>query len=257
MNGAYEVGAVALRAQQRALETIANNVANINTPGFKRADIRFAEIMTVRQQPATETERQAFESSSPAGGVRMATRSMVSETGELRTTGSPMDLAIDGRGFIELMGPNGESLLWRGGRLSVNRDGFLSVEGGPALRALISIPDDVTELVIDGDGVVGAATSSGERAELGQIALIRAETDADIEAAGDGLYRLVEGARVIEAVAGEDGSGRLVQGMIESSNVEMTGSMIEMLVLQRAYAASAQVIQAADQLSSIANNLQR
>lgn len=257
MNGAYEIGAVALRAQQRALETIANNVANINTPGFKRADVRFAEIVTVRSEPVTETDRLAREAASPAGGVRMATRAMTSETGELRPSGSPLDLAVDGRGFIELMGPRGESLLWRGGRLGINREGYLAVEGGPALRALISIPDDMTELAIDAEGVVAGVSSSGDRVELGQVMLVRAESDADLEPAGDGFYRFAEGAKVIEAVPGEDGNGRLAQGMIEGSNVEMTSSMIEMLVLQRAYAASAQVIQAADQLSAVVNNLQR
>ncbi|MGQ7829971.1 flagellar hook-basal body protein [Altererythrobacter sp. Z27] len=257
MNGAYEVGAVALRAQQRALETIANNVANVNTAGFKREDVRFAEVMAVRPQPNTETERQALEVSSPAGGVRMVSRSMYSETGELRPTASEMDIAIDGRGFIELMAPRGESYLWRGGRLGINRDGYLSVEGGLPLRSLIAVPDDITELRIDPDGVVIGRAEAGNAVELGQIMLVRTETDADLVRAGDGLFKTVENARIIEAVPGEDGSGKIAQKMIEGSNVDMASSMVEMLVLQRAYAASAQVIQAADQLSAVANNLQR
>lgn len=257
MNGAYEIGSVALRSQQRALETIANNVANINTPGFKREDVRFAEVMAVRPQPVTETERQARDAASPAGGVRMVARSMYSEIGELRPSTSAMDIAIDGRGFIELMAPRGESYLWRGGRLGINRDGYLAVDGGLPLRSLIAVPDDITDLRIDPDGVVIGRGQDGDTVELGQIMLVRPETDADLVRAGDGLFKTAENARIIEAVPGEDGNGIIAQGMIEGSNVDMTSSMVEMLILQRAYAASAQVIQAADQLSAVANNLQQ
>lgn len=257
MNGAFEVGAVSLKAQQRALETIANNVANINTPAFKRAEVQFAEIVISSPEAITEADRLARASSTLSGGVRMETRSMISELGELRETGSAMDIAIDGMGFIELMGPDGESLLWRGGRLDVDRDGYLAAAGGATLRALIAVPDDVTEITIDRDGVVHGAGNDGEKLELGQIMLVRPETDADLERLGAGLFKLTDGARALDAVPGEDGSGAIRQGIIEGSNVEMTAAMVEMLVLQRAYAASAQVIQAADQISSITNNLKR
>ena len=257
MSGAFEIGAVALKAQQRALEAIANNVANINTPGFKRADVQFAEIVSASPQATTETDRLAREATSPSGGVRMTARAMVSELGGMQATGSAMDIAIDGRGFIELMGPEGEGLLWRGGRLAIDRDGYLSVEGGATLRALIAVPDDVTKIAIARDGTVSGAGRDGDVLELGQIMLVRPESDSDLERAGDGLFRTVDGARITDAVAGEDGAGTIEQGMIEGSNVEMTGAMVQMLVLQRAYAASAQVIQAADQIASITNNLKR
>lgn len=257
MNGAFEVGAVALRAQQKALETVANNVANINTPAFKRADVQFAEVVAAATDPATETERLAREGATQAGGVRMATRSMFSEVGELRTTGNSLDFAIDGQGFVELMGPEGTSLFWRGGSLQVDRDGYLAAEGGPALRSLIMVPDDVGEIAIARDGVVSGVGNDGERIELGQIMLVKPESDADLERLGAGLFRLADGARAIDAVPGEDGVGAIEQGMLEGSNVEMASEMVEMLVLQRAYAASAQVIQAADQISSITNNLKR
>ncbi|GAA4044683.1 flagellar hook-basal body protein [Parerythrobacter jejuensis] len=257
MNGAFEVGAVALKAQQRALETIANNVANVNTPAFKRAEVQFAEVVNASPDAITEAERLATETMAPTGGVRMSTRSMISEAGEMRASGEAMDIAIDGQGFIELMGQDGETMLWRGGRLTVDRDGYLSASNGMALRALITVPDDVTELVIDRDGVVSGSGNDSEKLELGQIMLVNAESEADLERLDAGLFRLAEGARALDAVPGEDGVGTIQQGMVEGSNVEMTAAMVEMLVLQRAYAASAQVIQAADQISSITNNLKR
>lgn len=257
MNGAFEVGAVALRAQQRALETIANNVANVNTPAFKRADVQFAEVVTAGPDAVTQTQKLALEAMSPNGGVRMSVRSAISEAGEMRTTGVSMDIAIEGAGFIEVLGPDGQAHLWRGGRLEVNRDGYLAMAGGATLRSLIAVPDDVTDIQIDRDGTVRGLGNDGEALELGQITLVRTDTDADLQRMGNGLFRLAEGSRSIDAVPGEDGVGVIQQGMVEGSNVEMTAAMVEMLVLQRAFAASAQVIQAADQISSITNNLKR
>lgn len=257
MNGAYEVGAVALRAQQRALETHANNVANINTPGFKRSEVQFSQIVASTPEPITENERLARRSGALNGGVRMDTRMMLGEPGELQATGSAMDLAIDGAGFVELLGPDGESVLWRGGRLEVDRDGYLAAQGLPTLRGMISVPDDATDLQIGSDGLVKATVDDGEEIELGQILLVRARSDEDLIAIGLGQYRLADGAQLRDGVAGEDGMGFLRQGMIEQSNVEMTQAMVEMLVLQRAYAASAQVIQTADQIASITNSLSR
>ncbi|MEM1051295.1 MAG: flagellar hook basal-body protein [Pseudomonadota bacterium] len=257
MNGAYEVGAVALRAQQRALETHANNVANINTPGFKRAEVQFSEIVSTQGDVLSENERLARQSSAQNGGIRMSTRMMLSDHGELQTTGSPLDLAIDGAGFIELIGPDGENMLWRGGKLEVDRDGMLAAQGLSPLRAMIAVPEDAKALRIDADGTVQAEIEAGEMLEIGQITLVRQQSDDDLIPMGAGQYRLAEGALMTDAVPGEDGVGFIRQGMMEQSNVEMTEAMVEMLILQRAYAASAQVIQTADQVASITNSLSR
>ncbi len=257
MNGAFEVGAVSMRAQQRALETQANNVANINTPGFKRSEVHFAEVVSTLPDPVTENERLARQSITNNGGVRLATRLMTSDQGDLRATNSRMDIAIEGPGFIELLGPDGESFLWRGGRLEIDRGGYLAVADLPALRAMIAVPDDAAGLQIAANGTVSAELTNGEALEIGQIMLVRPENERDLIAIGTGQFRIADGARIIEATPGEDGAGFLRQGMVEESNVEMTQAMIEMLILQRAYAASAQVIQAADQVASITNNLGR
>ena len=257
MNGAYEVGAVALRAQQRALETHANNVANINTPGFKRTEVQFSEIVATQTDPLTENERLARQSPAPNGGVRMATRMMLSDHGELQVTGSNLDIAIDGPGFIELVGPDGGSMLWRGGKLEIDRDGFLAAQGLAPLQAMIAVPEDTRALRIGIDGTVQAEVDEGQLLDLGQIMLMHQQSDDDLIPMGAGQYRMAADARLIERNPGEDGSGLIRQGMIEQSNVEMTETMVEMLILQRAYAASAQVIQTADQVASITNSLSR
>lgn len=256
MNGAFEVGAVALRAQQSALDTMANNIANVNTPAFKRADIVYSEVAS----NGAPTDSMALglpdgRTQSP-GGVRMLARDMISAQGELRSTTNAMDLAIEGKGFIEMLGPEGRTLLWRGGRLEVNRDGLLSAQGVP-LKAMITVPDDSTALMIDRLGAVAVTTATGEKVEIGQIGLVKVEGDNGLERMGAGLFVVGEDSRVLDAVPGEDGAGEFAQGMLEASNVDFSSAMIEMLMIQRAYAASAQIVQAADQLSSITNNLKR
>lgn len=257
MSYALEIAAASLRAEQRALETLANNVANINTSGFKRVETDFAEVVARTSQASNLGASTGVLSGSSSVGVRVEERAMLFDQGEMRVTGSALDIAINGRGFIELMGPRGQSFLWRGGALRVNDDGLLAADNGMALRALASVPQDAVELSIAADGVISARTSDNELVEVGQIRLVSIDHEDAVERLDGGLLRLNENAIALEGVAGEDGLGRLSQGMIEESNVDLSTEMVQMMIVQRAFAASAQVIQAADQLASITNNLRR
>jgi len=255
MNAAFEIGAAVLRAEQKAMEILANNVANVNTPAFKRSDVRFAEVLAKEAQ-APDRGEQAPNASAPGGsGVRVAVQNMLLTQGEIRATDNPLDLAIDGQGMIELIGPGGESLFWRGGTMRVNEDGLLSSADGLPLRAGIVVPDDAETMTITGEGIVTVATSDGESIEIGQLGLVRFDHAEALERLDGGLFRLAPGARLVDARPGEDGAGTLVQGSAEGSNVTLTQEMVQMLVVQRAFAANAQIIQVADQLASITNNL--
>jgi flagellar basal-body rod protein FlgG len=256
MSDAFHVGAVGLQTQQQALEAIANNIANVNTPGFKRSEIRYADVVVRRAEgdPA----------SAPAGdpqtlaGVMLDSQFMLNEQGELERTGRSMDLAIQGAGFLELMGPAGQTLLWRGGALKVNDDGLLATDKGLALRAAITVPHDATAVEIGSDGIVRATVPDTiEPVELGQIQLVRVDNPASVSRLDGGLYRMGDDTQLIEAQPGEDGAGLLVQGAIERSNVALTDEMVRLMMVQRAYAANAQIVQAADQLMGIANGLRR
>lgn len=257
MSDAYYVGAVGLGTQQRALDAIANNIANINTSGFKRSEIRFADVVASGPDPVVLPAD--LQSAAPTlAGVALDLQLMLGDQGELQKTDASMDVAIEGAGFIELMGADGRTLLWRGGRLKVGEDGVLTGAGGFALKAGITIPDDATDIRIGTDGTVqvqGGADAAP--VEVGQIRLVRLNDMAGIERLDGGLYRLAEDARLDEAPAGEDGAGRLVQGSIERSNVQLTDEMVRMMLVQRAYAANAQIVQAADQMMGIANTLRR
>lgn len=256
MNGAFHVAAVGLQSQQRALDVIAGNIANINTPSFKRSEVRFSELLAVRDDASVP--RADLSEVPDSSGVRMDAVTMADEAGAIQATGQAMDLAIDGRGFIELMGPGGQTLLWRGGTLKIGEDGLLSASGGLPLKAAITVPDDATSVTIGADGVVRALTGTeANPTEIGQIALVKVDDTAALERLDGGLYRAAEGARMTNAQPGEDGTGLLVQGGIERSNVEMTTEMVQMMLVQRAYSANAQVVQAADQMMGIANGLRK
>lgn len=256
MNGAFYISAIGLQSQQRALDVIAGNIANVNTPSFKRSEVRFSEVLAVRSDP--DVPRADLAEMPPSSGVRLDTIVMTDQAGPIQATGQQMDIAIDGRGFIELMGPNGQTMLWRGGAMRIGDDGLLSAANGMGLKAAITVPDDATTISIGSDGVVRAKSGTdGAAVEIGHIALVRIEDAGALERLDGGLYRVNESARVVDAQPGEDGMGLLVQGAIERSNVEMTTEMVQMMLVQRAYGANAQVIQAADQLMGIANGLRR
>lgn len=256
MNGAFYISSVGLQSQQRALDVIAGNIANVNTPAFKRSQIRFSEVMASR--PDADVPRADLENAAIAtAGVRVDTLSMIDEPGAMQVTGSAMDIAIEGRGFIELMGPNGQSLLWRGGTMKVGEDGLLSAANGMALKAAITVPDDAAAITVAADGTVSARASDGTATEIGQIGLVKIDDPAALQQLDGGLYRVGEAGRMSDAQAGEDGTGLFAQGSLERSNVEMTTEMVQLMLVQRAYGANAQIIQAADQLMSIANGLRR
>jgi flagellar basal-body rod protein FlgG len=256
MNGAFHIGAIGLNAQQRALDVLANNITNVNTPGFRRSSLRFSEVLATGAAGAPLSDLGA--SHITAAGVRADARFMINEAGRVERTGRPLDIAVDGDGFIELMGPGGQSLLWRGGTLVVGENGELQGPSGLALKAAITVPVDARGIEIASDGVVRARTGEGEEpVEIGQIMLVRITDDAAIERLDGGLYRVEDMSRLTQARAGEDGAGLFAQGAVEGSNVELSAEMVQLLMVQRAYAANAQIVQAADQLMAIANGLRR
>jgi flagellar basal-body rod protein FlgG len=257
MSDAFHVGAIGLQTQQRALDGVASNIANVNTPAFKRSQLRFADVVATRadMDPAAAN---ATPDTAPLTGVMIDTQLMLNDAGEIERTGQPMDLAIQGNGFIELMGPGGQTLLWRGGSLKVNEDGLLATSGGLALRAAITVPSDATAVGIGSDGVVRATVADSEEpVEIGQIQLAKIDDPALVDRLDGGLYRVRDGVTLTDAAPGEDGMGTLVQGSIERSNVALTDEMVRLMLVQRAYAANAQIVQAADQMMGIANGLRR
>jgi flagellar basal-body rod protein FlgG len=255
MSQALAIGAAGLEAQQRALDAAANNIANINTTGFKRADVQFSQMIMSASDPDNPPTDLTGDAS--LAGVSAHTVLALDAQGDITQTGNSLDLAIDGRGFVPLLGAHGQELLWRGGTLHI-ANGALVTEDGVPLAAGLSVPANATAIEIDADGQVIAHASAGDAGNvIGRIGLVEVDDPNAVEPLDGGVLRVLDESGLSEATAGENGAGTFVQGALERSNVDLSSEMISLIVVQRAYAANAQMLSAADQLMGIANNLRR
>lgn len=248
-----------LRAQQTALDVISNNIVNMQTPGFKKSAVSFSDVAyTNGILPATPT------ADSPAsqlvgGGTSVASTYSVFNEGDIRATGNPLDLAIQGTGFFEVIGTNGQPAYTRAGQLKVDKDGYLATLKGDRLSANIQIPPDAIKITITPDGKVAATLpGSPQQAMLGQIQLARF-IDADgLKPLGNGNYALsADSGQPIYGNPGSQDMGTVTQGSLEISNVDMNEEMTNLMLAQRAYQLSARVIQVSDQILDTINNLKR
>ncbi len=157
------------------------------------------------------------------------------------------------------MGPSGQTQLWRGGTLMVNSEGYLAVAAnGLALKQMITVPADATSVTIGTDGTVQAVTSlNAAPTTLGQIDIVRPKDMSAVTATSGGLYQVQNDADLVSGTPGDDGAGTIVSGAIEGSNVQLADEMVYLMMLQRAYSANAEVVQAGDQLMATANSLKR
>ena len=254
MNGVFYIGATGLDVQQRALEVVANNIANMNTPAFKQSHALFSQMMgadaPADQDPSSADVQPAFL------GVKLDAAPLDFTQGPLAQTGAPLDVAINGPGFMELMGPGGQTLLWRGGSLMVNSDGYLAAPNGMPLQAMISVPRDAASVTIGADGKVTATVDgTSDPLTIGQIDLVQDVDPTTLTAVSGGLYAPQSETDLTSSAPGSDGTGVLAPGYIEGSNVDLANEMVTLLLMQRAYSANAQVVQAGDQLMAIANGL--
>lgn len=256
MNGVFYIGATGLDTQQRALDVVANNIANLNTRAFKQSHAQFSQMVA----PALPGDADTSTANTQAAmlGVKFDGAPVDFTAGQLTETGAPLDLAINGPGFIELMGPGGQTMLWRGGTLMVNPDGYLAASNGMPLQAMISVPREASSLSISGDGKVTATVDGSDQPlVIGQIELAQDSDPATLTAVGGGLYAPASETDLTRSAPGVDGMGVVAQGFAEGSNVDLSREMVTLLLMQRSYAANAQVVQAGDQLMAIDNELKR
>lgn len=258
MNGVFYIGATGLDTQQRALDIVANNIANLNTRAFKQSHAQFSQMVAPMAVPTDGQPAAAGDAQAGLLGVKLDGAPVDFTPGQLTETGSALDLAINGSGFIELMGPGGQTVLWRGGSLMVNPDGYLAASNGMPLQAMISVPRDASGLSISADGKVTATVDgSAQPLSLGQIELSQDNDPSSLTAIGGGLYVPQSESDVARAAPGSEGTGVLAQGFAEASNVDLSREMVTLLLMQRTYSANAQVVQAGDQLMAIDNELKR
>ena len=255
------IGATGMQAQQANLDVIANNMANVNTTGFKRNRLDFEDLL-YRAMPGV---RSTAGPTVTGMGTSVATTDKVFVVGDVKQTSQPYDLAIQGQGFFELTMPDGSSAYTRNGVFHVTSDGSLVNQDGYPLSAKIVVPSDATAVTIGSDGTVQATVPSQQNpVSLGQIELTTFVNPAGLQAMGDNLYvATTDGSSANSSgdpqsvVPGQNGTGTLSQGYLEVSNVNLIDEMVNMVIAQRAYEVNSKVVQASDQLLSLSNNLYR
>ncbi len=264
MFDALSIGATGMQAQQLNVDTIANNLANVNTSGFKKARVSFSDLVSRHAAPVASRSDDSASGALAAmtrmgAGVGIASLARMFEAGDLKKTDSPYDLAIRGDGFLEVVMPDGSRAYSRGGVIKVNKDGQLANLAGYAFKPGIAVPDNVQELVVHNDGRVQARVAGQTGlVDIGQLELVRFANAQGLIAQGDNLYRSSDASgEAILSKAAEEGVGTLAQGHLESSNVRMVDEMVNLMVAQRTYEANVKVVQAADEMLGMINGLRR
>jgi flagellar basal-body rod protein FlgG len=260
MFDALYIGATGMRAQQTQVDTIANNVANLNTTGFRRGVVSFEDITSALTPMGTDPVLQAVRSTlaTVRGAGALAINTMSTTAGSLTQTSQPLDIAINGNGFIEVTRADGTPAYTRAGSLQINSDGQLALADGTPLAGRFVFPPDMTSVQINSDGKVYAVVTGQSPVEVGQIQLANFANPAALQAIGGNLYVATpDSGEARTGVPSEQGLGSLQQGWLESSNVQLVEELTSMMVAQRGFELNGRVVQAADQMMAITNSLYR
>jgi len=242
-----------MEAQQTKLDVTANNIANVSTNGFKKGRAEFADLMYQTVRPAGASTGNGATAPSPTEiglGTRLVATSRELGQGELHQTGNPLDVAVEGHGYLPVTLPNGETAFTRNGALHLSAEGKLVTSDGFAIAGDITIPPEAQAVSIAADGTVTAKVPGDTQAvELGQIQIATFANPGGLAAQGGTLFRetTASGTAVI-GNPGEGGAGALRQGMLEVSNVNVVEEMIDLISGQRAYEINSRVIRAADEM---------
>lgn len=257
---AFSTAATGMNGQQKMVDVIANNLANVNTSGFKRSQLNFQDLLYVTiEEPGTEV---ASGINSPTGleigsGVRAASTVKIFTAGELQNTGNPLDIAIAGDGFLQVTMPNGDLRYTRDGSLLINGIGQLVTSTGYALQPSITIPEGST-VNVEKDGGVNVTDPSGTQSVVGTIQLARFPNASGLSSEGDNLYAETEASGTpTTGAAGDNGFGTIQANFLEKSNVQMVTELVNLITAQRAYEINSRAIKAGDEMLQTANNIVR
>ena len=258
---ALAIAATGMNAQQLNLDVIANNIANINTTGFKRARAEFTDLLYQAERPKG-AQAGGSDAVVPEGvhvglGAKPTAVRSLHLQGTLDATGNPLDLALSGDGWFQIEGPGGETLYSRAGAFNTNADGELVNPDGLRLQPNITIPENTTEITIDRTGRVFARVAGQDASEeLGQLILSTFANEAGLDPLGDNLFRPTNASgEPIDGVPGDPGFGTMLQGYLEDSNVDPVREISDLITAQRAYEMNSKVVQAADEMMSVVARL--
>jgi len=257
---ALSTAATGMEAQETRLDVTANNIANVSTAGFKKGRAEFQDLMY--QQLKSSGAPTGASTRSPSGlevgsGVRVAATMRQHSEGDLKQTGNPLDLAIEGNGFFQVAMPNGQTAYTRDGSFKLSAEGKIVTSDGYPLTTDISVPPDAQSVTVGVDGTVSATTASDTTpVELGKIQLANFANPAGLTQLGRNLFReTASSGSPVTADPGQEGVGTLSQGTLELSNVKVVEEMIDLIAGQRAYEVNSRVIKAADDMLGQTANL--
>lgn len=259
---ALYTAASGMNAQQANIDNVANNLANVNTVGFKKSRVDFEDLVYQQvKAPGTPTSQEAEAALGLESGL--GTRAVATvrnfSVGNLRSTSSPLDLAVEGSGFFQISLPGGETGYTRAGSLHLNAEGQLVTSDGLALEPQISIPANAQSISISKDGIVSVSLPNQQAPQqVGTLELAMFQNPAGLQARGGNIFVATSASGdPVTGVPGTDGMGTIAQGFLEESNVSVVEEMVQMILGQRAYEANSRVIRAADEMLQQVNQIAR
>lgn len=243
-----------LEAQQTKLDVISNNLANVSTNGFKKSRPIFEDLLyqNIRQPGAVSSEANT---SLPSGmqvgtGVRSVATERLHSQGSLQGTENSRDLAINGKGFFQVQMPNGDTAYTRDGSFQLDQNGQMVTSGGYLIQPTITIPDNALSVSVSKDGVV-SVTQPGttQSTNVGQLQLASFVNPTGLQSIGENLYMETDASGAAnENTPGLNGVGTLVQGYVETSNVNVVEEMVSMIQTQRAYEINSKAVKTSDEM---------
>lgn len=253
MHASLWVSKTGLSAQDTKLKTISNNLANVSTTGFKKDRAVFEDLLyQVNRQPGGQSSQNT---ELPSGlqlgtGVRMVATQKEFTQGNIEVTDQGLDMAINGRGFFQILMPDGSVNYTRNGQFQIDSTGTIVTSSGFPLEPAITVPEGFQNVTIGTDGVVTAVDAqTGESSEVGNVQLADFINPSGLEAMGSNLFReTVASGAPNQSEPGQNGVGPIIQGALESSNVNVVEEMVNMIETQRAYEMNSKVISTVDQM---------
>ena len=262
MISALWTASTGMKAQQTNIDVTANNLANVNSSGFKKSRVGFEDLMyqVINQPGSPDTQGSQIPVGIEKGhGTKISSTQKIFTTGNLQNTDNPLDVVIEGDGFLQVIRPDGSVAYTRDGSLKQDSQGRLVTSEGYPVLPQIRIPQDTTDITITSDGTVNVQLAgSSQPQQVGQITLARFSNPSGLNSLGRNLFEdTVASGPAMEGTPGSQGFGTIAQGFLEKSNVEVVEEMVNMIGAQRAYEVNSKTIQAADEMLATANQLRR
>jgi flagellar basal-body rod protein FlgG len=250
-----------MEAQELSLDNIANNLSNANTSGFRRRRLQFEDLLyqNVITPGAPSTQQTIIPAGLQVGlGSRSAATEVIQQQGNFSATGNPLDLAIQGGGFFQILLPSGEIAYTRAGNFTVDNVGNLVTSDGNPLQPAITIPPDALTITVGNDGTV-SVTEPGQQqpAQVGTIQLATFQNPGGLNSLGQNLFATTgaSGDPIVGSPGGAEGLGTIQQGTLEESNVNVVEEFVNLILAQRSYEANSRVVRAADEMFQTLNQL--